>query len=114
MPHYYLEGLENSWRLVRETPHSQRFTVTTAEPETYRIDVDIHYTPSKVLTVTLVCVAEDIGKSVLTPLMDDIAKIALRRADYAVIDYSLSFTDRISDGNFAVDKKARESFASVL
>ena len=112
--HYFLEGLENNWRLIRETPHSQRFTVKTTEGQ--EAAVDVHYTPSKILTVAICCVGQEDNwdKSSLTPVMNDIAKIALRRSDYAVIDYSLSFTERISDGNFAVDPKTRESFKSVM
>lgn len=114
MPHYYLQGLDNDWKLVRETPFGQHFRVATAAPEKVRIDVDIHYTPSKVLTVTLVCVATDLSKAALTPVLDDIGKIALRRADYAVIDYSLSFAAEIIEGNFTIEPKTRKIFGETL
>lgn len=110
MSHYNVEGFENVWKLIRETPSSQRFTVLT--PEKKELAVDIHFTPSKILTVTICGIGADgdFSKSVLTPVMEDISKIALRRADYAVIDYSLCVTDRISDGNFSIEDKTREVY----
>lgn len=110
MTHYHLEGLENAWTLVRETPSSQKFTAVTADGK--KLGVDIHFTPSKVLTVNLCCVGspDDFSKVVLTPVMDDIAKLALRRADYGVIDYSMCFTEEISDGNYSIDDKTREAY----
>lgn len=50
----------------------------------------------------------------MTLVLDDVAKMALRRGDYAVIDYTLSSTSRVSDGNYAVDKKSRENIRSTL
>ena len=114
MPHYFLEGFENDWRLVRETPHSQRFMVTTDEGK--RASVDVHYTPSKILTVSICCIGqeEEWSKAQLTPIMNELSKIALRRSDYAVIDYSLSYAARIVDGNFSVDQQTREIFKETL
>jgi hypothetical protein len=109
MTHYHLEGLENTWVLVRETPSSQKFTVETGDGK--KLGVDIHYTPSKVLTVSICGVGspDDFSKVVLTPVMEDIAKLALRRADYGVIDYSMCFTEEISDGNYSVDPQTRKA-----
>lgn len=107
--HYHLQGLENTWTLVRETPSSQKFTVAT--PDGKELAIDIHYTPSKVLTVNIcgVGTADDFSKVVLTPVMEDIAKLALRRADYGVIDYSMCFTGEISDGNYSIDPNTRKA-----
>lgn len=110
MAHYHLEGLENTWVLVRETPSSQKLKVETEDGK--KLEVDIHYTPSKVLTVNICGVGspDDFSKVVLTPVMEDIAKLALRRADYGVIDYSMCFTEEILDGNYSIDSKARKSY----
>jgi len=110
MPHYHLEGLENTWTLVRETPSSQKLKAVTPDGKT--LAVDIHYTSSKVLTVNICCVGspDDFSKVAITPVMDDIAKLALRRSDYGVIDYSMCFTGDISDGNYSIDAKTREAY----
>jgi hypothetical protein len=57
------EGFENGWKLIRETASSQKFRVTTEET---KIEVDIHYTAEKILTVNLV-VEGSVTKSLLTP-----------------------------------------------
>lgn len=108
MPHYYLEGFENEFTLVRETPHSQMFKVKT--PENRKLTIDIHYTMPKVLTVhlTLEGSKDDLKKSWMTPLFDEIARIALKRRDYAVIDYTIACASFVSDGNYSVDEKMRE------
>lgn len=49
--HNHTEGFENDWKLIRETASSQKFRVTTEET---KIEVDIHYTAEKILTVNLV------------------------------------------------------------
>ena len=109
MTHYHLERLSNKWMLVRETTSSQKFKVET--PRGDQAAIDIHYTP-KILTVNICFVGEEaeVSKAQLTPLMEDISKLALRRNDYAVIDYTLVFTRDISDGNFSIDKILRKSF----
>ena len=108
MPHYYLEGFENEWQLVRETVSSQKFRVVT--PDEKEFAIDIHYTSPKVLIVNVCFVGteDDLSKSVLTPVFDEIGKIALKRGDYAVIDYTLVHTSKLIDGNFSIDEKDRE------
>lgn len=107
MPHHHLEGLENEWTLVRETPTSQKYRVKT--PDSFDFAMDVHYTPAKILTVNICFVGEKqrLTKSVLTPVMNDLGKIALRRTDYAVIDYTLCHADALFDGNFTVDPEWR-------
>lgn len=114
MPHYFLEGLENQWALVRETPSSQKFKVRTEDG--HELALDIHYTSSKVLTVNICFVGESsaLSKAVLTPVMDDLSKIALRRTDYAVIDYTLGHTDRLFDGNFSIAEDLRKVYLEPL
>lgn len=114
MPHYHLQDLENSWSLIRETPSSQRFLITTQDG--LRLAVDVHYTPSKILTASITCIGpeEKFSKPVLTPVLDDLSKIALRRTDYAIVDYSLCFTEHISDGNFTIDKETRIIYNDTL
>jgi len=108
MPHHYLEGFENEWQLVRETASSQKFRVTT--PDNKEFAIDIHYTSPKVLTVNVCFVGteNELSKSILTPVFDEIGKIALKRSDYAVIDYTLAHTRNLSDGNYSIDKKDRK------
>lgn len=105
MPHYHLEGFENDWKLIRETTSSQKFHVTT--PEGIHVEVDIHYTPEKILTVSL-AVAGVASKGLLTPIMDEIGRLGLYRGDYAVIDYTLAESKKIDSGNYSVDKSDRE------
>src|SRR4051794_23726488 len=101
MPHYHTEGFENDWKLIRETTSSQKFRVTT--PDGVSIEVDIHYTAEKVLTVNLI-VQGNASKSLLTPVMDEIGRLGLYRGDYAVIDYTLAETQRITEGNYSIDE----------
>ena len=37
-----------------------------------------------------------------------LAKIALKKGDYAVIDYTLAIAPDIHEGNYSIDKKWRE------
>lgn len=111
MPHYYTEGLNCKWDIIRETPSSQKFRV---ESEDGDFAIDIHYTPSKVLTVNIVFEGEGVSKSILTPLMEDIEKFALTRCDYAVIDYTLAETKKLHDGNYSIDEKRREIFRKTM
>jgi hypothetical protein len=108
MPHYFLEGFENEWTLVRETPSSQKFTAKT--PDGKELNVDVHYTMPKVLTVNIVFLGDKnaLSKSWLTPVMDEIARIAMKRSDYAVIDYTLACATHVSDGNYSIDEKMRK------
>ena len=114
MPHYYLEGLENEWNLIRETPSSQKYRVKT--PDEYEMGIDVHYTISKILTVNICFVGSEknLSKAILTPVMEDLSKIALKKADYAVIDYTLAHTENLFDGNYSIDKKTREVFQKTL
>lgn len=109
MPHYYLEGFENEWTLVRETPSSQMFKVKT--PDDRQLILSIHYTMPKVLTVDMTFMGKknELSKSWLTPVMDELARIALKRADYGVIDYTLSCASDTSDGNYSIDEKMRKA-----
>jgi hypothetical protein len=113
MPHYFLEGLENEWTLVRETSSSQKFKVKT--PDGLELAIDVHYTMAKVLTVNIVYVGDkdDFSKSRMRPVMDELARIALKRTDYAVIDYTLAAASHLSDGNFSIDKKWRQTMAKT-
>lgn len=106
MPHFHTEGFENAWTLVRETATSQKWRVVTAH-RNLNLEVDIHYTPSKILTVNLV-LEGDASKSVLSPVLDEIGRLALYRGDYAVIDYTLAETNQLSHGNYSVDEKDRK------
>jgi hypothetical protein len=102
--HNHTEGFENDWKLIRETASSQKFRVTT---EKTKIEVDIHYTAEKILTVNLV-VEGSVTKSLLTPVMDEIGRLGLSRGDYAVIDYTLSATEHLIEGNYSIDKEVRK------
>ena len=106
MPHYHnhTKGSENDWKLIRETASSQKFRVTT---EKTKIEVDIHYTAEKILTVNLV-VEGHATKSLLNPVMDEIGRLGLSRGDYAVIDYTLSDTEHLSEGHYSIDKEDRK------
>jgi hypothetical protein len=108
MPHYFLEDWKNKWTLVRETASSQKFKLETEDNR--KFEIDVHYTPPRVLTVNIIYVSkkDDRSKSWLTPLMDDLARIALVRGDYAVIDYTFAIAPEIDEGHIAIDKKRRE------
>jgi hypothetical protein len=112
MPHYYLEGLNCKWKLIRETPSSSKFVATN---DNHKCAIDIHYTSSKSVTVNLMVEGSDaeISKGFLNPLMEDIERIALNHNDYAVIDYTFGACHKISDGNYAIDKKRREIFKTT-
>jgi hypothetical protein len=102
--HNHTEGFENDWKLIRETASSQKFHVTA---EQTKIEVNIHYTAEKILTVNLV-VEGSVTKSLLTPVMDEIGRLNLSRGDYAVIDYTLSATEHLIEGNYSIDKEDRK------
>ena len=108
MTHYYLEGFANEWTLIRETSSSQKFKVMTQKK--LELAVDVHYTMPKVLTVNISFAGNekyDLGKNSMALVMDEIAQIALKRDDYAVIDYTLVCADCMFDGNFLIDGKDR-------
>jgi hypothetical protein len=45
---------------------------------------------------------------VLDSVMDELAQIALKTGiDYAVIDYTLTSGNSMTEGNYSIDKKAR-------
>lgn len=108
MPHYFLEDWKNKWILVRETASSQKFKLETEDNR--KFEIDVHYTLPRVLTVNIVYVSnvDDLSKSWLTQIMEDLAKIALIRGDYAVIDYTFALAPEVQEGNFTIDKKWRE------
>ncbi len=105
MPHYHTEGFENEWNLVRETDTSQKFRVTT--PSGVKLEIDIHYTPGKVLTANIV-VEGTASKGLLSPVMDEIGRLGLYRSDYGIIDYTLAETTQLSEGNYPIDEKDRK------
>lgn len=105
MPHYHTEGFANDWKLVRETGSSQKFRVTT--PDGVKLEVDIHYTPGKILTANIVVEGQS-SKGLLTPVMEEIGRLGLYRNDYGVIDYTLAETAQIIDGNYSIDPNDRK------
>jgi hypothetical protein len=107
MPHFYLENFANEWTLIRETSSSQKFKVMT--PEKLQLAVDVHYTMPKVLTANISFAGKerDLGRDAMTLVMDEMAQIALKRDDYAVIDYTLVYADCMFDGNFSIASKDR-------
>lgn len=106
MPHHYTEGFENDWTLVRETASSQKWRVAT--PEGQRVDVDIHYTAGKMLTVNL-SVEGRSSKGMLSPILNEVGRLGLYRQDYAVIDYTLAECESLFDGNYSIDESDRTS-----
>ncbi|WP_165807547.1 hypothetical protein [Rhizobium rhizogenes] len=40
--------------------------------------------------------------------MNEIARLGLNREDFAVIDYTISITERIRDGNYSIADQLRE------
>jgi hypothetical protein len=114
MPHYFLEDWKNKWTLVRETASSQKLRLETESGR--KFEIDVHYTRPPVLTVNIIYVSkeDDRSKSWLTPLMDDLASIALRSGDFAVIDYSFAIAPETEEGNFQIDKKMRKAMWNSL
>ena len=108
MPHFFLQLKDNQWSLVRETPSSQKFSVTTSDGN--ELGVDVHYTMPKVLSVSIAFAGpeRDLARYVLESVMDELAQIALKTGiDYAVIDYTLTCGDLMTEGNYSIDKRAR-------
>lgn len=108
MSHFYLEGLENKWQLVRETPYSQKFRVQT--PDNREFAIDIHYTIEKVLTVNVVLkgLEDQSLKDILRPVFEDLTRIALKRNDYAVIDYTLAISQDLDNGHYSIPDEDRK------
>jgi hypothetical protein len=108
MAHYYLEGLNCNWTLVRETPSSSKF-VTVSE-ENKKFYIDIHFTNSASVTVNILLEGTEgeLSKGLLNPIMEDIEKIALKHNNYGVIDYTMGASKKVIDGNYSIDKKMRE------
>ena len=107
MPHYYLEGLNCEWAVIRETPNSSKLTAIV---EGTKCAIDIHFTSSKSVTVNIMIEGSEnkISKGFLNPIMEDIERIALKHNDYAVIDYSMGACECIHDGNYSIDEKYRK------
>jgi len=81
-------------------------------PGGLEFSVDLHYTPPCIVTVSLVFVGVrgQFTDGITHDIFEDMEHIALRRGDYAVIDYSLAFTDRIEDGNYAISDEWRKIY----
>jgi hypothetical protein len=109
MPHYYLEGLNCEWSLVRESQTSSKFKVKL---EAYIYHLDVHYTSSASVTVNIVAIGDDmaIDKCVITELMEDLENVVLKHGNYGVIDYSMSLCSQVFEGNYSIDPKRREIF----
>ena len=106
MAHFFLQLYENQWSLVRETPSSQKFRVTTSDGS--ELGVDVHYTMPKVLSASIAFPGSGLPRYVLDSVMDELAQIALKTGiDYAVIDYTLTSGNSMTEGNYSIDKKAR-------
>ena len=74
------------------------------------LGVDVHYTMPKVLSVSIAFAGpeRDLPRYVLESVMDELAQIALKTGiDYAVIDYTLTCGDLMTEGNYSIDKRAR-------
>src|SRR5258706_453662 len=110
MPHYHLEGLKNEWRLVRETSASQIFRGNT--PDGLPFSADFHFTPPAVVTVSLVFVGAKghFTDGITHDIFEDMEHIALRRGNYSIIDYSLAFSDNISNGNYSISDEERKIY----
>lgn len=69
-----------------------------------KAQVDIHYTRPRIAHVSVVWVGDENVSTdlAMNSLFEDLTKIALRHGDYEVIDYSLSWTPRIFEGNYAM------------
>ena len=110
MPHHHLEGLKNTWQLVRETRESQIFRGTT--PNGLEFTADIHFTPGSIATVTLVFVglSGQFTDGISHQIFADMEHIVLRRGAYDIIDYSLSFAERITNGNYSISDEGRRAY----
>ena len=109
MPHFFLQLGENQWSLVRETPSSQKFKVTTSDGN--ELGVDVHYTMPKILSASIAFAGpdKDLYRYVMDSVMEELAQIALKTGiDYAVIDYTLTSAHSVFEGNYSIGKKARD------
>jgi hypothetical protein len=80
MPHFFLQLGENQWSLVRETPSSQKFKVTTSDGN--ELGVDVHYTMPKILSASIAFAGpdKDLYRYVMDSVMEELAQIALKTA----------------------------------
>jgi hypothetical protein len=103
-----LEGLNCKWTVIRETPSSSKFVAISEENN--KLFIDIHFTSSVSITVNILLEGSEdyLDKGFLTPVMEDIEKIALKHGNYAVIDYTMGASARVFDGNYSIDNKLRE------
>jgi len=108
MAHYYLEGLNCNWKIVRETPSSSKFIAVSEKEKKFYID--IHFTSSASVTVNILLEGSEgeLSKGLLNPVMEDIERIALKHNSYGVIDYTMGASSKVIDGNYSIDKKMRE------
>ena len=106
MSNYFLEDLDYQWRLVRETPHSQKFAVDIMDAQRDVMAMfDIHYTRPDTVHVSVCFIGE---KYCFTDglqhwLFFDLEKIIKRNGPYKVIDYTLTFAPEVREGSFAIE-----------
>ncbi|MCK4539838.1 hypothetical protein KAU09_01650 [Candidatus Parcubacteria bacterium] len=108
MTHYYLEGLNCNWTIVRETPSSSKLIAISEENK--KLYIDIHFTSSASVTVNILLEGseDELSKGFLNPVMEDIERIVLKHGNYGVIDYTMGASSKVFDGNYSINKKMRE------
>lgn len=105
MSNYFLEDLDYRWRLVRETPYSQKFAVDIMDEQKFITAMfDVHYTRPDVVHVSLCFIGEKycFTDGLQHGLFFDLEKIIKRNGAYKVIDYTLTFAPSVYEGNFTI------------
>lgn len=96
-PRYDINEI-NSWCLIRETPYSESNFVKTTNGE---FVVDIHYTPEKILTVTIGHNGH-LSKNNIDPILEQCGRLAHARENYNEINYTLAGSDGIDFGHYEI------------
>ncbi len=103
--HYFLEGSEYSWDLVRETVSSQKFFVTIGGPMELKATCDIHYTKPTIAYVSICLIGKEdyFTDGVTHQLFQDLDNLISKHGSYRAIDYSLINGDRVFNGNYTMN-----------
>ncbi len=105
MSYCFLEGLQNSWQLVRETPRSQKFIVTVTDSPDLKATFDFHYTTSQIayVSVTFIGPEKKFRDGISNRLLCDMNIIVRRYGGYEYIDFSVVFTEKMIEQGYVME-----------
>ena len=107
MSMFFLGYLENKWDRVRETSSSQKLKVEIADYDGLKAQIDIHYTGGRIATVSAAWIGEKsrFTEGVINSVFNDLSQIVIRHGDYEIIDYSFTWSNEISEGNYSISDR---------